>query len=285
MNMVKRTFMGAAAALLCFAGTAAASPIVLPPSTPIYIKFDNVEQIVLQNAPGGQLDVPGPYAGLTDNWGIFSVTSIDLGLPAPPNIDIEATGAPTEIFNGTQGAIYGIFYDIILNDADRTRATGGVLDIFWSDNPSAVTLGTALPDINAVNAFTSGTFLARIRFTPGIVVGDCTTTIRSTTDPTTVGGSGLADSFADVDLTAPGAWTSALDGNWFTDGCGGPSDVRFSTFFNATQTSWNGANALGLRSNDPARSFTAAQVPEPGTLALLGIGLVGVAYRLRRKVA
>jgi hypothetical protein len=290
---MKRILLSAFAILL-FAATAMAAPISLPPGSPIFFQFNNMEQV---STNGANLAVPyGPAAGLVNNnWGVVNISSIQNGAIATPHVDISGGSAffSDDGPGGINGQITGIFYGIQITGP--TTATGGFLDLFWHDvgsDPvtSACLAGGCGPNAATVAEFTSGTFLARLQFASGIVAPDCTTTIKSTTDPTTLGGSGEADSFANVVTGAGGAWASILDGNWFNTGCG-TRDIRFSNFFNNTlQTTWGGANILGDRSNDPARVCTAgagvcAPVPEPATLTLLGLGLslAGVRLRLRKR--
>jgi len=281
---MKRILLSAFA-ILSIAGPAMAGPITLPGSNPTFFQFNNLEQVNLAN----NLTVPGylPALGLLQgNWGVVNVSSIQNGAVTLPGIDI--SGGPAFFSDdgpgGSAGQVTGVFYNIHI--VDSTHATGGTLDLYWhdvgADTVTAACLAGGCTPATAAATFGTGTFLARLNFASGILgpVGDCNTTIRSTTDPTTAGGSGNADSFANVDTSAPGAWTNVLNGNWFTTACG-IRDVRFSNFFNVDVASWGtgAGGTFGLRSNDPARVFT---VPEPTSLTLLGFGLAGLA-RMRRR--
>jgi hypothetical protein len=281
-------------AVLTFGASALATPIALPTDSPIYFQYNGLEQVSAAN----NIAVPGyaPATGLQGNWGVLNVSSIQLGGVSTPHVDI--SGGPAFFFDdgpgGTQGQVTGIFYGIQTLPGDTT-ATGGFLDLFWhnpgSDPVTAACLtGVACqPTAATVAEFTSGTFLARLDFGTGIIDGNNQVTIASTTNPT-INESGEADGFASVDLTDVGPWTAALNGNYFFvnpngAGFGAPGntrDARFSTFYNGL-AAWNGprgSGILGLRANDPARVFT---TPEPTSLSLLGLGLLGMGFVSRRK--
>jgi len=282
-------------ALLCVARLAGAATLGLPGDTPIYFQFNNLEQV---NA-GNNLVVPGyaPAVGTQGNWGVFNISSVQTGGVVAPHGDISGgTAFFSDSTGHPQGQITGIFYGIQLTGP--TTTTGGHIDLFFHESgtssidSSCLSGATCGPDATTVNAFTSGTFLARLDFASGIDPTDNSVFIKSNTDPTTQNGSGHADSFANVDTSVVGAWTNVLDGDWFNTAFG-TRDIRFSNFFNVDVASWAStnvggscatcpANTFGIRSNDPGRVFTSA-VPEPATLTLLGLGLAGIARARRKK--
>jgi hypothetical protein len=295
--MMTRIALSSALAVLVGAAAAGAAPLTLPAGEPVYGQFNNLEQNNLAN----NLVVPGyaPAAGmLQGSWGVINISSLQHGGVVSTGIDISGGSAffsDTGGGLGSQGQITGIFYGV--NFLSPTTSTGGIVDLYWHD-PGTSSINAAClsggcgPNAATVGLFTSGIFLGRLRNGNGIDPANPLVYTRSSIDPTTPGGSGHADSFLNVDTTVPGAWTSALDGDWFTlpgqpQPVGfTPRDLRFSTFFNVDVASWSNpaAGTSGVRSNDPVRVFTtAASVPEPATLTLIGIGLAGLGYRRKKR--
>ncbi len=292
-------------ALLGVAGVAAAEPITLPANSPLAFKFSNAEQINTNIA--GCIDVPGSADyGCSDNWGILKISSLTYGVIDTPNDEI-STGGPQltpPFFDGAGGnQITGLFYGIDIDNcagmapAPPCTATGGVLDLYWQEGqnvgaPTTYSVATAAQADATVDTFTSGVFLARLLFAPGQVDGDASTTVTSSVNFQNLAAdwTGFANGYMDVDTTTVGAWTDALNGNWFhvdTDGDGNQGepgelrDVRFSNRFDDL-VQWNGApGVIGASSDDPATVMTA--VPEPASLTLFGVGLSLAALAARRR--
>src|SRR6266436_803078 len=247
-------FLAVFAAAVLTGATVMAAPITLPVG-PLFIQYTNDEQFSLTNS-------------------------------------IHSTNATT----GAVGhQITGIFYGTTVNPGGLS-AHGGVVDLYWRDVGAANTGADLAAGFNPARRLNQNTytgyaeplnpgfiFLAQLMYGPGC---DSNPTHNVCTGVAPGTGDGTAKSYQSVNLAAGGVWASQLDTNFFTlDANGQPlvpaQDVRTDSNFTINGASgWNGdGDIIGLRSNDPVRLQV---TPEPGTLSLLGLGLLGVGFLRRR---
>lgn len=249
-----------------------AVPITLP-SGPLFFSLTSAGQFSATNSINGS-------EGL---WGIMQIASIDKGTVVPP-VGSDINSGTTFFTDGQAGGnqITGMYYGIKINP-DGVTGTGGFLDLYWQDVghgniatelSSAANLGHRIAT-NQYLGFTEGTLLVHAALTNG-----CDAVV---TDTVCISSGTTAISYQDV---LGGLWAPRLDSNFFTlDASGAPmisgaKDFRTDSVFVAA-ANWDVTNTdiIGVSSTDSAGDpIRAVSVPEPGTLLLIGLGLLGLGF-------
>ena len=290
-------FLSVFAAAVLTGATVMAAPITLPVS-PLFIQYTNDEQFSVSNSIHSTNATTGAVTS-EGNWGILQISSIVRGTAQNP-LGSDIQGGGTSVFSGGGPGgpqITGIFYGTNVNPGSGgLNATGGVIDLYWRDVGTANTgadLAAGFDPTRRLNQKTytgyaeplnpSFIFLAQLVYGPGCDSGGANHVCTGVAPGT---GDGTAKSYQSVNLAAGGVWASQLDTNFFTLDANGkpmsPQDVRSDSNFTQNGASaWNGAgDIIGLRSNDPVRALV---TPEPATLTLFGLGLLGAGFMRRRK--
>lgn len=225
--------------------------------------------------------VPGASPAISaygeDTWGIFSIATITQ----------VSTG--NNIYTSGQGGVFltGIFGGIADNSVTRTDLTafnmgivqqvlgeGGWLKMYSNNTNYNPTLGTGgrLGEFG-YTGITGGTLELDAVFTSGVVAGSSATYKNTFNEAGIDGGSA---GYLDV---VGGAMGAALNTNGMMDLDGNMHDLKLSSTFDAFLTVPQVADWTVIASGQ----VIGRALPEPGSLAIFGLGLAGLAALRRRK--
>lgn len=217
--------------------------------------------------------------GSEDSWGIFSIANITR---ISDNAIIWSAGAGeylTGIFGGLNDTKVEVLKVGTTADHTFTYAEGGWLKLYQNATDYVASNGpfgrigtTGYESISDLG----GTLMLEAVFGAGVLAGDTTHSYAS--DFANAGISGHGQGYLDVTGGAWGAPGGILDTNALTDPNGGKHDLFLDTTYHATPE----ANAIGWAVIS-ASQVDARALPEPGSIALFGLGLAGLAALRRRK--
>lgn len=213
-----------------------------------------------------------------DTMGVFSIASIT------------KLSSATQFFTrGVDGYLTGVFGNLtdyavevagILNPNTSILAQGGTFAMYKNTADYDVTLGplvTGTKDLNALMYPTISDGAAQLvllgNYASGILFGDLTTTFTTTYNSNSIiGGSG-----GYIDIVG-GDWQGIFDTNGETGLNGELRDMRASfTFGPSGPSTANGWTVFATG------DIIGNAIPEPGSLALMALALLGVGAITRRK--
>jgi len=293
-------FLMLAMFLVGTAVTASAFTLAGGYSGPFKMKFSNWDNLILPtpNLPGpppSYFDNNGD--GIEDNYGIIFITEIrsDDGM----NTLLWSDGTTGETLTGM---FYGLDTQSWVPDGlggISAQAVGGKMDIYLDTSPGSfdATLGvggytvphTEYTGINTPADLAAGASLfLSLDFVPGIDTAN-DATLDSSLDSSTAPITGDASFYLGV---TGGAYADMFDTNGFTPTYtpdGGMATVGSADLFAQNDFVPNDGSTApiqgdwGLLSEDPVRGI-AAPIPEPSTMMLFGLGLLGLGFVGRKKL-
>ena len=207
---------------------------------------------------------PGTAAATEELTGIFyGIDVVTVNPGAGGSVELLATGGRLDLYNETGGV------------SSPTRFFQGGTDIDFAASKLGVSGG--LPTYQTA---TEGTRMVSFMLADGIVA-TAGITVQGTFNAG-LPSNGSASFYGDVILDGS-PWALLLDTNGQTSGFFGPRDILAQNSFvtsGPSLTAVGGLHGWDLFSSDP---FFFEPMPEPGTFALLGLGLAGLGVIARRR--
>lgn len=231
----------------------------------------------------------GAFDGSEDSWGIFSISRIT-------NTTLGGTTTFNSGDDGTYllGTFYGLEDFFVRNTSDiggnletQVAALGGSLKIWettsdWNANGAPGTSGRIDQDGFTGISDVGGNLWLEAQFDAGALASNNNPSLAAATYTTTFASSDLSGGGSAFLSVVGGSEADIFNTNGFTTFNGTQSDLRlilgFQPVDGADQTDWT------VRGVGEVSAIAATSVPEPGTLALMGLALAGLGFsrRLRR---
>lgn len=212
-----------------------------------------------------------------DTWGIFSIATIT---QVSTGTNLYTSGQGGKFLTGIFGGIkdYSVtrtdLTSVDMGIVQQVLGTGGWLKMFSNNSNYNPTLGTGgrIGEFG-YNGISGGTLELDAVFNSGVVAGS-TATYKNTFNEAGIDGGSAG--YLEV---VGGAMASKLDTNAMVDLDGNKHDLKLSSTFDAFLTVPQVADWTVIASGQVIGNA----LPEPGSLAIFGLGLAGLAALRRRK--